>query len=602
MNLASIFTNPSAMRKRLILIMILTLSSQYFYAYNYSKTNSIEYDTIEIQKLIKKGFDLCADNYSKSLYYIDKAEKMSKQIGYQQGLGDCNYIRSWVYYYRNDYKISLEYLEKAKEIYSKLGSNAGMAKYYLGLGRLENLYGHYLKAVKAYQKALKYEDRNKNKKAISNLFNLLAAVNLDSKNPKIALKYATKALEIKYKLGDKKEISNSLALLGEIYIKLDSLIIAEDYFLKSLKLREGLKDNRRIASSLHSLANVYNLKKEPAKAIKELQKALTLFRNLDEKTGEAICLLELNKSYLLLRQPQNSEKSINKAMEISKITENKKILEDCYRQYSIVYSQMNNYKKAFDYFKKYSEIKDSLESAEKIKEFNALEIKFQSERKDSKIKLLQNKTEIQKKNIIILVLFVIALIALSILLFYFYKLKSHKLLTQKKLFENEQLIQKQQLKIKENETQLLKGKLESKNRELTSKVLNMLMINKMLDDIVGKLNNLNKTLHNSAVSKKEILKIIREIENHSGEELWDDFNKVFQGVHADFYQKLLDLNPNLSSAEIKMASLLRLNLSTKEIAAITFKSESSIKTTRYRLRKKLNIQAHKSLVSFMMKL
>jgi CTP-dependent riboflavin kinase len=69
---------------------------------HYSTSQTSITDTNQIQDLIQKGFELCADEYSKSLYYLDKAENMSKEIDYTQGIGDCNYIKSWVYYYRNN--------------------------------------------------------------------------------------------------------------------------------------------------------------------------------------------------------------------------------------------------------------------------------------------------------------------------------------------------------------------------------------------------------------------------------------------------------------------------------------------------------------------
>jgi DNA-binding CsgD family transcriptional regulator len=58
----------------------------------------------------------------------------------------------------------------------------------------------------------------------------------------------------------------------------------------------------------------------------------------------------------------------------------------------------------------------------------------------------------------------------------------------------------------------------------------------------------------------------------------------------------------LSATEIKIAALLKLNLTTKEIAAITFKSDGGIKITRYRLRKKLALTSDENLVPFLMKI
>ena len=57
----------------------------------------------------------------------------------------------------------------------------------------------------------------------------------------------------------------------------------------------------------------------------------------------------------------------------------------------------------------------------------------------------------------------------------------------------------------------------------------------------------------------------------------------------DFYKALNKKFPDLTNNERKLCAFLRLNMSTKEISAITFQSVHSITIARSRLRKKLNI-------------
>jgi len=75
-----------------------------------------------------------------------------------------------------------------------------------------------------------------------------------------------------------------------------------------------------------------------------------------------------------------------------------------------------------------------------------------------------------------------------------------------------------------------------------------------------------------------------------------------KNVHKDFYDKLLEINPNLILSEIKLAAFLRLNLSSKEISSITGQSLESIKMGRYRLRKKLGIKDTENMVSLLLNL
>lgn len=592
------------MIKRLFYIPFFSLISLYIHAYGsgFSHIEKSPNDTIKIQKLIDTSRLLSATDYSKALYFLDEAENLSQNINYQKGLGDVYFYRSRVYYYKDEYDISLKYLKKSKTIYTKIQSTEGLSRYYFGLGSIENLYGNYIEAIKAFQNALIVNKHNIDLRWTSVIMNSLASVNLRQKNYNIALDYANKALKIKKELGVEIEISNALSMVGRIYKELNDLDTAEKLNLDALELRKKLNDERRIANSLYELAKINIIKTKYEKAITQLNESLDIYKKLEEKTGIVIALIELSKAYQLNGQQNKSGFSIEKALEIANKTRNNSLIKNTIKQYSEYHANNNDFEKAYKYHLKYSKIKDSLSNINKNRIFNELEMKYQTAKKNSEIEILNNKNNIQKKNNIILILSTLTLLFLSALLYYFYYSKSQKLQIKSELFNKEKIIHKQDVEIKENESKLLKEQLESKNREITSRVLSMIKTNEMLDNIAIKLIELNKTIKNNKASTKQINRIIREIEHQSGEQLWEDFNITFQGVHTQFYDKLFDINPDLTATEIKMASLLKLNLNTKEISAITFKSESSIKSTRFRLRKKLGLSSDNGLVSFLMQL
>ncbi|HAQ65171.1 MAG TPA: hypothetical protein DCR43_04865 [Bacteroidales bacterium] len=78
----------------------------------------------------------------------------------------------------------------------------------------------------------------------------------------------------------------------------------------------------------------------------------------------------------------------------------------------------------------------------------------------------------------------------------------------------------------------------------------------------------------------------------------ETFNGQVEQIHKDFQAKLDAVFPGLTDQEKRLATLLRLNLSTKEIAALLNISPKSAETARYRLRKRLNIQQGENLNLF----
>ena len=96
------------------------------------------------------------------------------------------------------------------------------------------------------------------------------------------------------------------------------------------------------------------------------------------------------------------------------------------------------------------------------------------------------------------------------------------------------------------------------------------------------------------LKKNEIFKK----ENASDKE-WEVFKTYFAEVHHDFDQKLKTLNSDISEKEIRLAAFLRMNLTTKEIAATMNVLPDSILKSKYRLKKKLGLGKETDLNQFL---
>ena len=83
---------------------------------------------------------------------------------------------------------------------------------------------------------------------------------------------------------------------------------------------------------------------------------------------------------------------------------------------------------------------------------------------------------------------------------------------------------------------------------------------------------------------------------------WENFNRHFDQVHQGFLGKLKATHPALTSNDLRLSAMLKLNLNSKEVAGIMNISPESVKKARHRLRKKLNLPEESDLHSFMMKL
>lgn len=112
--------------------------------------------------------------------------------------------------------------------------------------------------------------------------------------------------------------------------------------------------------------------------------------------------------------------------------------------------------------------------------------------------------------------------------------------------------------------------------------------------------------------EKEKLNLMLEkterINSSNSEELYDLamqknplFITYFKNAFPDFFEKILSVSPTMISSELEICAMLKLNLSTKEIAIATNSTVSAVKNKKYRIRKKLMLNSESDLSVFIIK-
>jgi PAS domain S-box-containing protein len=139
--------------------------------------------------------------------------------------------------------------------------------------------------------------------------------------------------------------------------------------------------------------------------------------------------------------------------------------------------------------------------------------------------------------------------------------------------------------------------MEVRRKELVSSSLHLIQLAELNNNLISELAKVN--LHVTRKGSMMINQIINSYKISSRENVWNDFEVHFNRVYEKFYLRLQQRFPDLTPGERKLCALLRLNLSSKDIAAITFQNPNSIDVARYRLRKKLNLGLAENLVDFL---
>ncbi|HNS17022.1 MAG TPA: inorganic phosphate transporter [Bacteroidales bacterium] len=144
----------------------------------------------------------------------------------------------------------------------------------------------------------------------------------------------------------------------------------------------------------------------------------------------------------------------------------------------------------------------------------------------------------------------------------------------------------------------LNAKLENKRKEFTDIALNLTEQRTFLESILEEFDQIQKLTDKYEAERRfrQLSARIRQRMSFSSEK--ENFYSQVEQIHKDFQMKLTTGHPQLTMQEKHLAMLIRLNLSTKEIATLLSISPKSVEVARYRLKKKLNLKQDDSLTKF----
>jgi DNA-binding CsgD family transcriptional regulator len=231
--------------------------------------------------------------------------------------------------------------------------------------------------------------------------------------------------------------------------------------------------------------------------------------------------------------------------------------------------------------------------------------------KEKENEILRDKQRIQllRNRLLTMIAVVLAIIATSF--FIMFRLKRQSLSKSRELFIKESEISQMKLKASEERNRNLEETLfaEEEIRKLQAKSLDqkknelvsatMLIANK--NEVFEQLKKLAEEIKRAddGPGSEKAREIITEIDRQTDmEKQWEQFRIRFESVHRSFFDKLRKADGGLTQNDLQLCAYLKLNLTTKEIARLMNISPESVNTSRYRLRKKLNLNNNITIDEF----
>jgi tetratricopeptide (TPR) repeat protein/DNA-binding CsgD family transcriptional regulator len=407
------------------------------------------------------------------------------------------------------------------------------------------------------------------------------------KNFQASNEWYSKAIAAYEKLDLKDDLIEVQTLMAYNLKDMERYEEALPYFEKAIIYYKNVNRETELAGIYDIVGDLYFLLEDYNMAKSNFEKAIDISQNHDEVTLTAKSIRNLGRVYLKQKEYSKAHELLFESLKVFEKSESKVSLYSNYLYISRVYEGLRDFEKSLKYYKKYKDLKDEVFNTEKIKTINELEIKYQTEKKEAEIELQEEEIKTLNAQAVndkltktLYGIGMFSFLAIAGLVYFGFK----------------QRIKKNKIE-REKQEEIYKQEIAFKKKELTSQTLHLVQKNTFIQELK---ENLEKIKQSPELFKVEFRRLVMLLKKQTAEDKdWEVFKSYFSEVHNNFDHKIKSLAQDLSEKEIRLASFLRMNLSTKEIASMLNVLPDSVLKSKYRLKKKLGLIKEQDLTEFL---
>ncbi len=376
------------------------------------------------------------------IFYAKEAIELADEKGYpyysaniQKTLGACYIVKA-------DYSTAETYLllgtqgllklyqsdttnKKYAKALSEIYTNMGLNYYYMGVPN---------KAIEAFITAIQFAEKIDDKKRVAICLSNIGNIYIEQKKYDKAIEYNQKSINIALENNDKVTLAQCYNNLGLCYLNLENADSAYYYFDKCRIIVRQENFDTDLPKLYMNFSNVFILEENYDSALYYADLSYTTAQQLEYKENILAAKYNLAHIHRLLKNYKKSEKYFLEIVEKAKDKGNRYgfLVNE---EFALLYAEMGDYKKAYKYSVEFNRSQDSIFQEKSSKQIADMEAKYQSEKKEEKIKLLQETAKLNeataKTNRIVLLAIIVILVLVIVLVFISYRSNKHKQLAEK---------------------------------------------------------------------------------------------------------------------------------------------------------------------------
>jgi len=349
-----------------------------------------------INTLLSKADQTLARNADSSFILANEAVTQSKLLDDTLLLIKSYRAQGKAKNYLNQYNEAIQLLDIALKLCTSTHNSSLSWELNNDIGEVYSSKGDYVNALKSYVEGLRIAERDKEKENIAKSNSSIAIILKNQKDYREAIGYLEKSLGIWRELNNSQNITRTiiniagnLALLGEYDKSLENLLQAEKY-------ASEIKDTSLLSDITISIANIYSYKSDFKHSEKYYLKGVALKQSLNDKRGLAIIYNNMCVFYLNNSSYTKGEQYAKLALENAKLSNLQNIQMASFKSLSYVYSKQKKFEDAYVNQSSYIRHKDSLFTIQKSEQLAEIKAKYEAEKKEQQIKILESENQIKE--------------------------------------------------------------------------------------------------------------------------------------------------------------------------------------------------------------
>ncbi len=318
-----------------------------------------------------------------SFAHNDSAMRIYKNLSDSKNIAISHYKYGVLHRTRGNFSQALSSMEKYRDYVAEARDTFGLANSLFQLGVILHKMGNSENGLENYYKALDiYEDRQ-DSTAMGFTMNSIGIVYKDLRKYSDAIEIYKQAIAIHEKRQDSNRLADAHHNLASVYHKQKDFENALDHYFKANNLNTGNGNQWGLAINYSDIGSVFMEQEEYVKAIEYLNLAYSIQLQNNYTNDLALTMANLGEAYLRSGAYSKAEGYLNEGIALAGVS--KKVRRELHHNLFEFYEQQKRYKKALEHHKLFVVLNDSLLDEKSIESINALQIRYETAKKDAEL-------------------------------------------------------------------------------------------------------------------------------------------------------------------------------------------------------------------------